>query len=77
MSAASGENRDLSGPAGSGGGAAGGVVVLAGTPIGDVADASPRLRRELKSAVSWREDVEVALERLLGSVSPDPVLRPV
>jgi GNAT superfamily N-acetyltransferase len=37
----------------------------------------PRLRLELKSAVSWREDVEVALERLLGSMSPDPVLRPV
>jgi hypothetical protein len=32
----------------------------------------PRLRLELKSAVSWREDVEVALERLLGSMSPDP-----
>lgn len=37
----------------------------------------PRLRLELKNAVSWREDVEVALERLLGSMSPDPVLRPV
>ena len=28
----------------------GGVVVLAGTPIGDVSDASPRLRRELAGA---------------------------
>ena len=37
----------------------------------------PRLRLELKNAVSWREDVEVALERLLGSMSPDPALRPV
>ena len=37
----------------------------------------PRLRLELKSAVSWREDVEVELERLLGSMSPDPLLRPV
>ncbi len=37
----------------------------------------PRLRLELKSAVSWREDVEVALERLLGSMTPDPALRPV
>ena len=37
----------------------------------------PRLRLELKNAVSWREDVEVALERLLGSMSPDPSLRPV
>ncbi|CAA9328710.1 MAG: FIG007808: N-acetyltransferase [uncultured Frankineae bacterium] len=36
----------------------------------------PRLRLELKSAVSWREDVEVAIERLLGSM-PDPLLRPV
>jgi hypothetical protein len=33
----------------------------------------PRLRLELKSAVSWREDVESALERLLGSVRA-PVL---
>lgn len=37
----------------------------------------PRLRLELKAAVSWREDMEVALERLLGSMSPDPLLRPV
>lgn len=37
----------------------------------------PRLRLELKSTVSWREDVEYALERLLGSMTPDPVLRPV
>jgi len=37
----------------------------------------PRLRLELKTAVSWREDVEVALERLLGSITPDPLLRPI
>ena len=37
----------------------------------------PRLRLELKTAVSWREDVEVALERLLGSMNPEPALRPV
>lgn len=37
----------------------------------------PRLRLELKTTVSWREDVEVALERLLGSMAPEPVLRPV
>lgn len=37
----------------------------------------PRLRLELRTAVSWREDVEVALEKLLGSFTPDPVLRPV
>jgi len=28
----------------------------------------PRLRLELKTAVSWREDVELALERILGTV---------
>ena len=37
----------------------------------------PRLRLEIKTAVSWREDVEVALERLLGSMTPDAALRPV
>lgn len=36
----------------------------------------PRLRLELKSAVTWREDVEVALERLLGSI-PTGELRPI
>jgi GNAT superfamily N-acetyltransferase len=36
----------------------------------------PRLRLELKTAVSWREDVETALERLLGSMTPEGVLRP-
>ncbi|HWB66981.1 MAG TPA: GNAT family N-acetyltransferase [Mycobacteriales bacterium] len=30
----------------------------------------PRLRLDLKSVASWREDVEVAIERLLGSVTP-------
>jgi len=28
----------------------------------------PRLRLELKTALSWREDVEQALERILGTV---------
>jgi len=37
----------------------------------------PRLRLELKNAVTWREDVEVALERLLGSMTPEGILRPV
>lgn len=37
----------------------------------------PRLRLELKTAISWREDVEVALERLLGSMAPEPAFRPV
>jgi hypothetical protein len=35
----------------------------------------PRLRLELKTALSWREDVEVALERLLGSMTPERSLR--
>ena len=35
----------------------------------------PRLRLELKTTVSWREDVEVALERLLGSMTPERALR--
>ena len=35
----------------------------------------PRLRLELKTALSWREDVEVALERLLGSMTPERTLR--
>jgi hypothetical protein len=34
---------------------------------------TPRLRLEVKSLVSWREDVESALERVLGSISV-PVL---
>jgi hypothetical protein len=33
------------------------------------------LRLELKTALSWREDVEVALERLLGSMSPERAFR--
>ena len=37
----------------------------------------PRLRLDLRTAISWRADVEVALERLLGSMSPEPVFRPV
>jgi hypothetical protein len=37
----------------------------------------PRLRLDLRNALSWREDVEVALERLLGSMTPEPSLRPV
>lgn len=36
----------------------------------------PRLRLDLRSTVSWREDVEYALERLLGSISFEPSLRP-
>ncbi|CAN5297542.1 GNAT family N-acetyltransferase [soil metagenome] len=32
----------------------------------------PRMRLELKSAVTWRSEVEAALERLLGVVRPAP-----
>ncbi len=37
----------------------------------------PRLRLELKTVASWREDVEVALDRLLGSLTTDGSLRAV
>ena len=40
----------------------------------------PRLRMELRTVLTWREDVEVALERLLGSMTPSApqgALRPV
>jgi GNAT superfamily N-acetyltransferase len=36
----------------------------------------PRLRLDLKTTLSWREDVEYALERLLAGVHPDPAPRP-
>jgi hypothetical protein len=32
---------------------------------------------ELKTAASWREDVEVAIDRLLGSLTAEGSLRPV
>ncbi|WP_181767292.1 GNAT family N-acetyltransferase [Streptomyces albidus (ex Kaewkla and Franco 2022)] len=37
----------------------------------------PRMRLELRSAVSWREDVERALDQLLGAVQKEPALRPL
>lgn len=37
----------------------------------------PRLRLDLRNVLSWREDMEVALERLLGSMNPEPAFRPV
>ncbi|MEU5399653.1 GNAT family N-acetyltransferase [Streptomyces sp. NPDC005963] len=37
----------------------------------------PRLRLELRTALSWKEDMELALDRLLGAVQKDPVLRPL
>lgn len=36
----------------------------------------PRVRLDLRTALSWKSDVEYALERLLGSMSPDAILRP-
>jgi len=37
----------------------------------------PRLRLELRSTVSWREDMERALDQLLGAVQKEPALRPL
>ena len=37
----------------------------------------PRLRLDLRTTVTWKEDVEAALERLLGSVTPEGAFRPV
>jgi hypothetical protein len=38
---------------------------------------SPRMRLELKSVVTWRDEVEAALERLVGAVRPSRAPRPV
>jgi GNAT superfamily N-acetyltransferase len=35
----------------------------------------PRMRLELRTTVSWKSDVEYALEKLLGSMSPQVALR--
>ncbi|WP_153813779.1 GNAT family N-acetyltransferase [Streptomyces sp. SUK 48] len=37
----------------------------------------PRLRLELRSTLSWKEDVEMAIDRLLGAVQKEPALRPL
>ncbi|MEU2051457.1 GNAT family N-acetyltransferase, partial [Streptomyces albidoflavus] len=37
----------------------------------------PRLRLELRATLSWKEDMEQALDRLLGAVKQDPVPRPL
>lgn len=39
--------------------------------------AYPRLRLELRTTLSWKEDVELALDRLLGAVQKEPQLRPL
>lgn len=36
----------------------------------------PRVRLELRTALSWKSDVEYALEKLLGSMNPETILRP-
>lgn len=36
----------------------------------------PRLRLDLRSALTWRGEVEAALERLLGAVRPAPATQP-
>jgi GNAT superfamily N-acetyltransferase len=37
----------------------------------------PRLRLDLRSTVTWREDAEAVVERIIGSVVREPALRPV
>ncbi|MEU6498029.1 GNAT family N-acetyltransferase [Streptomyces californicus] len=37
----------------------------------------PRLRLNLRTTLSWKEDVEMAFDRLLGAVQKEPVLRPL
>lgn len=37
----------------------------------------PRLRLEMRSTLSWKEDVELALDRLLGAARKEPALRPL
>lgn len=34
--------------------------------------ASPRMRMDLRTAVRWRDEVEAALERLVGAMRPSP-----
>lgn len=36
----------------------------------------PRMRMDLRSAISWKDEVEAALERLVGAVRPTPAPRP-
>ncbi len=37
---------------------------------------SPRMRMELRSVLTWRDEVEAALERLVGAVRPKPASAP-
>lgn len=36
---------------------------------------TPRMRMDLRSALSWRDEIEAALERVLGAVMPAPKTR--
>lgn len=37
---------------------------------------TPRMRMDLRSALTWRDEVEAALERLVGAVRPSPARSP-
>jgi GNAT superfamily N-acetyltransferase len=37
---------------------------------------TPRMRMDLRTAVSWRDEIEAALERLIGAVRPTPKPQP-
>jgi hypothetical protein len=37
---------------------------------------TPRMRMELRSAISWKDEVEAALEKLWGVVRPAPARAP-
>ncbi|MDO9458203.1 GNAT family N-acetyltransferase [Nocardioides sp.] len=37
---------------------------------------TPRMRMDLRSALSWKDEVEAAIERLVGAVRPTPAPRP-
>ena len=54
-----------------------GEVLTARAIAADLKTRYPRLRLELRTALSWKSDVEYALEKLLGSMTPDALLRPV
>jgi GNAT superfamily N-acetyltransferase len=53
-----------------------GYLLGAGFEVVRPHPAFPRLRLELKTTVSWRADVELALDRLLGGTRPITALGP-
>jgi GNAT superfamily N-acetyltransferase len=38
---------------------------------------TPRLRLDLRSAITWRSEMEAAVERLMGAIRPEPAAPPV